>query len=88
MEEEITVGNCNMNSMYSVIRCTIASNNNSEMYVQNIFYLQLIVASYASNIDIIRDYFIFKNVPRVAGFSCGNIESELLFLYEKYIIYD
>lgn len=82
MEEEITVGNCNM-KLYSVIRCTITSNNNSEMYVQNIFYLQLIVTSCASNIDIIRDYFIFKNVSRVAGFSCGNIESELLFFMKN-----
>ena len=45
------------------------------MHFYNFFYLQLIVALYASKIDMIRDYFVFKNVGRVAGFSCGEIES-------------
>ncbi|XP_076766933.1 ionotropic receptor 75a [Xylocopa sonorina] len=47
------------------------------MHFRNLFSLQLIVASYAYNTDIIRDYFSFKNVTRVAGFSCGEIEDDI-----------
>ncbi|CAL7944852.1 unnamed protein product [Xylocopa violacea] len=47
-----------------------------EIHFRNLFSLQLIVALYAYNTDIIRDYFIFKNVTRVAGFSCGEIEDD------------
>ncbi|XP_026674186.1 ionotropic receptor 75a-like [Ceratina calcarata] len=46
------------------------------MNLGNFFYLQLIVVSYANSIDIIREYFVFKNVSRVAGFSCGEVESD------------
>lgn len=45
------------------------------MHFQNFFYLQLIVALYADKTNMIRDYFVFKDVTRVAGFSCGEIES-------------
>ncbi|XP_043525262.1 uncharacterized protein LOC122536725, partial [Frieseomelitta varia] len=46
------------------------------MHFQNFFYLQLIVALYADKTNMIRDYFVFKDVTRVAGFSCGEIEND------------
>ncbi|XP_076293992.1 ionotropic receptor 75a [Lasioglossum baleicum] len=47
------------------------------MYVRMFFSLQLIVASCGDNTDLIRDYFVFKKVNRVAGFSCGDPDNDV-----------
>ncbi|XP_076380508.1 ionotropic receptor 75a isoform X1 [Megalopta genalis] len=48
----------------------------SGMYFRMFLGLQLIIASCADNTDFIRDYFLFKKINRVAGFSCGNPEND------------
>ncbi|XP_034196183.1 ionotropic receptor 75a [Osmia lignaria lignaria] len=47
-----------------------------KMHFRSFFYLQLIVTLYANNVNIIRDYFLFKQVNGVVGFSCGNSEND------------
>ncbi|XP_076664878.1 ionotropic receptor 75a isoform X2 [Andrena cerasifolii] len=46
------------------------------MLLRGILCLQLIVASWATSIDVIHDYFLFKKITRVAGFSCGGYEND------------
>ncbi|XP_076178932.1 ionotropic receptor 75a isoform X2 [Ptiloglossa arizonensis] len=46
------------------------------MHLQSFFSLQLIVASCATSVDLIRDYFLFKEVTGVAGFSCNEYQNE------------
>lgn len=36
----------------------------------------LVVAVWAQNSFLIRDYFVYKNVTRVVGFSCGDVQGE------------
>ncbi|XP_078050387.1 ionotropic receptor 75a isoform X2 [Augochlora pura] len=45
-------------------------------YFRMFFGLQLIIASCAGNANLIRDYFVFKQINRVAGFSCGDPEDD------------
>nr|XP_012138610.1 PREDICTED: LOW QUALITY PROTEIN: uncharacterized protein LOC100877692 [Megachile rotundata] len=44
------------------------------MQFRSFFYLQLIVASNANTVHLIRDYFFFKDVSRLVGFSCFNVD--------------
>ncbi|XP_076664881.1 ionotropic receptor 75a-like isoform X3 [Andrena cerasifolii] len=46
------------------------------MHLQGILCLQLIVASWATSIDVIHDYMLFKKITRVVGFSCGGYEND------------
>ncbi|XP_071565025.1 ionotropic receptor 75a-like isoform X2 [Temnothorax nylanderi] len=44
-----------------------------------IFLLQtFIIVAYAQTSRIIRDYFVYKNVTRVVGFSCGDMNEDFL----------
>ncbi|XP_053976501.1 ionotropic receptor 75a-like [Hylaeus volcanicus] len=45
------------------------------MHLRNFISLQLIVISYASSVDFIRDYFVYKDVTRVAGLSCREYDN-------------
>ncbi|XP_076231262.1 ionotropic receptor 75a [Calliopsis andreniformis] len=46
------------------------------MYLKSFFLLQLTIASWANTIDVIRDYFLFKEVTTLAGFSCAEFEND------------
>ncbi|XP_012534656.2 ionotropic receptor 75a [Monomorium pharaonis] len=50
------------------------------MYLYTFFLQTFIVVACAQISQIIRDYFVYKNVTRVAGFSCGNMDEDLLTL--------
>ncbi|KYN18293.1 Glutamate receptor [Trachymyrmex cornetzi] len=42
-----------------------------------VFFLQtFIIIVYAQTSQIIRDYFVYKNVTRVVGFSCGDVDAK------------
>lgn len=44
-----------------------------------IFLLQtFIIIAYAQTSQIIRDYFVYKKVTRVVGFSCGDVDEDFL----------
>lgn len=50
-----------------------------------IFLLQaFIVVANAQTSQIIRDYFVYKNVTRVAGFSCGDVDGKSSFTYNSF----
>ncbi|XP_011262095.1 uncharacterized protein LOC105254854 [Camponotus floridanus] len=49
------------------------------MHLLSIFLSQaFIIFVYAQTSLIIRDYFVYKKVTRVVGFSCGNVEDDFL----------
>lgn len=52
-----------------------------------IFLLQtFIIVAYAQTSQIIRDYFVYKNVTRVVGFSCGDMDGESDIAYKWFLI--
>ncbi|XP_043674302.1 ionotropic receptor 75a-like isoform X1 [Vespula pensylvanica] len=46
------------------------------MYTKSFLHFQLVFLVFAQNNEIIRDYFIYKRIPAVVGFSCGNITND------------
>ncbi|XP_043262967.1 ionotropic receptor 75a-like [Colletes gigas] len=46
------------------------------MHLRSFVSLQLIVASCANSVDLIRDYFVYKEVTGVAGFFCGEYQND------------
>jgi len=45
--------------------------------IYRIYLLQMfIIVAYAQISQIIRDYFVYKKVTRVVGFSCGDVDGK------------
>lgn len=56
------------------------------MHLLSIFFSQVfLIVAYAQTSLIIRDYFVYKKVTRVVGFSCGNMEGRRLLFFSFYL---